>query len=202
MSAPDRRSRRPSEIKVYLLHVVALFRPSTAVPAFEVHQGELGDVSGWSHDDHELLIAEGRRQLDRQIADLERTRSRCQFLFTTALGLLVVVFGTARTIAGPGSHHVLPALLLWCLSIVCMVLGLLGTAALITARKDVQIIDAARFSRTTPPVLETLALAYADAVRTGENSVATALTVQRDAVLFVVAGASAYATAWLLAAVY
>jgi hypothetical protein len=176
-------------------------RPSTAVPAFEVHADQPGDVSGWSQDDHQLLIAEGRRQLDRQIADLERIRSRCQFLFTTALALLVVVFGTVRTIAGPSSHRVLPALLLWCVSILFIVLGLLGAAALITVRKDVQIIDAARLSRTAPPVLKALALAYADAIRTGENSVATALTVQRDAVLFVVVGATAYATAWLLATI-
>jgi len=169
------------------------------VPAFEVHPGQPGDLGGWSDDDHQLLITEGRRQLDRQIADLERIRSRCQFLFTTALGFLVVVFGTVRTIAGPGSHRVLPALLLWCGAVVCIVVGLLGAAALITTRKDLQIVDAAVLSRTAPPVLAQLALAYADAVRTGENSVATALTVQRDAVLLMTVGAFIYATAWLLA---
>jgi hypothetical protein len=195
----ERPSRRPPEFKVYLLHVAALFRPSTAVPAFDVHPGQPGDLSGWSDDDHQLLITEGRRQLDRQIADLERIRSRCQFLFTTALGLLVVVFGTVRTFAGSGSHHVLPALLLWCGAVVCIVVGLLGTAALITTRKDLQIVDAAVLSRTEPPVLAQLALAYTDAVRTGENSVATALTVQRDAVLLMTVGAFIYATAWLLA---
>jgi hypothetical protein len=165
------------------------------VPAFEVHPVQPGDLDGWSDDDHQLLIAEGRRQL----ADLERIRSRCQFLFTTALGLLVVVFGTVRTIAGPGSHRVLPALLLWSASIVCIVVGLLGAAALITTRKDLKIVDAAILSQTAPPVLAQLALVCADVVRTGGNSVATALTVQRDAVLFMVAGASVYATAWLLA---
>jgi hypothetical protein len=201
MSTPERYSWRPSEIKVYLLHVVALFRPSTDVPAFEVHQGQVGDISGWSRDDHEMLIAEGRRQLDRQIADLERIRSRCQFLFTTVLGLLVLVFGTVRTIGGPESHRVLLALLFWCVSIICLVLGLLGTAALITARKDVQIIDTARLSQTAPPVFKALAPAYANAVHTGENSVATSVTVQRDAVLLMVAGALAYASAWLLAVI-
>jgi hypothetical protein len=135
MSAVDRPSGSAAEAKVYLLHVAALFRPSTAVPAFEVHPIQPGDLSGWSCDEHELLIAEGRRQLDRQIGSLERIRSRCQFLFTTAFGLLLVFFGTVRAIAGPGSHRVALALFLWCGSIVCIVLGLLGAAALITALK-------------------------------------------------------------------
>ena len=34
MSTVDRPSRWASEAKVYLLHVAALFRPSTAVPVF------------------------------------------------------------------------------------------------------------------------------------------------------------------------
>ena len=199
MSAVGRPSGLASEAKVYLLHVAALFRPSTAVPAFEVHPIQPGDLTGWSYEEHELLITEGRRQLDRQIGSLERIRSRCQFLFTTAFGLLLVIFGTVRTIAGPGSHRVVLALLLWCGSIICIVLGLFGAAALITTRKDLKIVDTAVLSRTTPPVLPQLAVAYADAVRTGENSVATALTLQRDVVLLVTVGSLAYGTAWLLA---
>lgn len=199
MNTKMRPVGRPSEIKVYLQHVAALFRPSIAVVAFEVHKSEPGDVSGWSDDDMELLIAEGRRQIDRQVADLERVRSRSQFLFTTVLGLLVIVFGTVHAIAGPDSHRVFLAVFLWCGSVVSILLGLLGTAALIATRKDLKIVDAAILSRVTPPVLAQLAIGYADAVRTGENSVATALTVQRDAVLLVIVGASAYMAAWLLA---
>ncbi len=199
MNTGQRPAGRPSEIKVYLLHVAALFRPSTAIVAFAVHQSEPGDVTGWPDEDQELLIAEGRRQIDRQIADLERVRSRCQFLFTTVLGLLVIVLGTVRTIAGPDSHRVFLALLLWCGSVISIILGLLGTAALITTRKDLKIVDAAILSRASPPVLAQLAIGYADAVRTGENSVATALTVQRDAVLLVIVGAFTYMAAWLLA---
>ena len=48
-------------------------------------------------------------------------------------------------------------------------------------------------------MLSQLAAGYADAVRTGENGVATALTVRRDAMLFVAVDAFMYATAWLLA---
>jgi hypothetical protein len=52
---------------------------------FDVHRAEPGDMSKWEDDDLNLLIDEGRRQLDRQGSDLEQIRGRAQFLFTTTL---------------------------------------------------------------------------------------------------------------------
>jgi hypothetical protein len=74
------------EFGIYARHVLALFWPNKQAPTIEADHNQAGDVSGWPDRDLELLVEEGRRQLDRQHEDLERIRSRAQVLL--ALGPL------------------------------------------------------------------------------------------------------------------
>ncbi|MFI6713286.1 hypothetical protein ACIBF7_43130 [Nonomuraea sp. NPDC050478] len=183
----------PSEGGVYLQYVLGLW-PGRRVPVYDVHRLEPGDMTGWQESDLTTVIDEGRRQLDRQHSDLEHIRGRAQFLFTTALGLLVVIFASVPSIVASLS---LWAFLIWFVGALGTALGLLGAAAVTVARKDIGWIDTTRLSRQQSPIHRELAAAYARAVRTGENTMATHITVLRDAVFLVVVGAVAHAVAWL-----
>ena len=183
----------PSEAMVYFRYLLGLW-PGHAVPTFEIHQAEPGNMESWSDDDAALVLQEGRRQLDRQGSDLEGIRSRVQFLFTTCLGLL------ALTLAGTKALTAIPrwwVLVLWSVSILSTIASLLGCAAVIVSRKEMGAIDSTRLSRQRSPVLPTLAASYARVVRVGENTLATHITVYRDAVLLALIGAALYGTAWL-----
>jgi hypothetical protein len=187
----------PSEATVYLGHLLGLW-PGKEVPTYKVHVTVPKDTSSWSPEELTLLVEEGRRQLDRQSSDLECIRGRAQFLFTTALGLLIIVFADAKTIV---TSNNLGPFALWCLAILLSILTLLGAASIITARKELGLIDAAKLTTTERPILPELAAAYGRCVRIGENTVATQVTVFRDAVLLLTLAGALFAGAWIWAVV-
>ena len=193
--ACDDKVRR-SEGRMYLAHFRGLW-PGAKVPSFQVHPGEPGDISGWGNEDCQALIEEGRRQLDAQRDQAEQIRGRAQFLFTTAVGLAAVSFAGKSTVFAAKSDV---PLAIWSLGLLLTTLGLLGTASVIVARKDLGSIDAALMTTNyQPPVPPKLAVGYSRQVGTGANTVATLLTVYRDAVLLVMLGAICWGAAWLAA---
>jgi hypothetical protein len=187
---------QPNEATVYLAHVLGVLMPGRKVPAFVVHTVEPVSTTNWEVVDHQLLVEEGRRQLDRQIGDLAEIRGRAQFVVTSGLALVALIFAGVRIIAnarGPA------AFILWCAAIVLALLGILGASAVIVARKEIGAIDAALMTYQTPPVLPGLAAAYARTIRAGEDTIATQITVYRDAVLMVLAAVVTYGLAWAVA---
>lgn len=182
-----------SEVGTFAVHVGALLIPGVRVPDFPAHGNEPGDVSAWKDADAEVLIEEGRRQLDQQVAQLDGIRGRAQFSFTTALALLLVVLATAKL---PGLDG-LAEFLLWCIALAMTGLAVLGSASVMVSSSDLGSIDAALVSQMKPPVKSDLAGAYSRTVRIGANSVATRLTVYRDAVWCLLVGAVFYAVTWL-----
>ena len=62
--------KRRTELGMYLRHLLGLW-PGKAVPVFAVHTTEPEDVSAWQDAEHQLLVDEGRRQLDEQRDQLE-----------------------------------------------------------------------------------------------------------------------------------
>lgn len=166
-----------------------------SVPVFVADPTTPGDRVGWSDADNRLLIEEGRRQIDRQIEDLERIRTRSAFLVTTSLGLVaaaVAVVTRAVKAGNPG------AFLVFSFGLLAVVLGLLGAASLLTAQSEIGTIHTALLSDEAPPVLDKTAKAYAKFVSIGENTVATRLTVFRDAVTLLGVGGLLEALAWFL----
>lgn len=186
-------ARAMREVVVYLAHVAALFLPGVRVRQFQVHPGGVGSLEGWGDDDFRLLVEEGRRQLDRQRTDLDRIQTRSQLLFTTAGVLLALLVSESGVV----QHHGFAVFIFWYMGLVLIVLGLLGAAALMTARGTFGMVDAALLSREAPPVLRSVARAHAEQVAAGENTVGTRLTVFRDAVMLVVVGAALQAGVWL-----
>ena len=194
MTSGDAR-QLPSEWRIYLQQLPGLW-PGKAVPVYEVHNIEPGDLHDWSDEDLTILVEEGRRQISRQSEDLERVRGRAQFLFITTLGLLSLLLAAVGDIASVDSPW---AFLIWSFGVLTVAFSLLGAVAVVVANKEVGIIDTARLSRQHNPILPELAAAYARVVRKGENTNATQITVYRDAVLLVLVGATLSGMAWFVA---
>jgi hypothetical protein len=185
-------SKTIEEAAVYVRHVCALFIPGVDPGEHVAHAVEPDALVDWCSDEHRLLIEEGRRQVDRQRAELERVQARGQLLFTTAAALLTVFLSQTRGLAG------LVVVILWVVGLLLLVAGLLGAAALMSVRARFGGIDAALLSHQAAGSVEAgLAAAYSRAVRTGENTAATRITVFRDAVALVLIGAVLQTVIWL-----
>jgi hypothetical protein len=165
------------------MHVVSLVAPGQDVPVFLADQMLPQGVDGWDDDDLQLLIEEGRRQVDRQQSDLGQIRARAQWLFTVGVAALVALGGGFASV-----HPPLGLALMWLVGMVLLVYGVGGAAAIVTVKADFSVIHAAVLSAADPPVRRALASAYARMMPTGENTVATRLTVLRQAVVFCLAG--------------
>jgi hypothetical protein len=187
-----KRAAWKTELILYSYHVLAVFRPGVRVPVHEAHPTPPADTSGWSETGQRLLLEEGRRQLDRQQSDLKDIRGRAQALLTTTLAFGAVVTATLDPIAAAG----LLAFVIWVLAATATLLCLLGTAAIVTARAEFAGVDTALLTHSEGDVLAALAAGHADAVRVGENTIATRLTVLRDAVLMLLLAAALMAAAW------
>ncbi len=182
--------------QVYLAHVLALVRPGVEVPSFSAHQIQARPLTGWGNDELQLMIDEGRRQSDRQLADLEQIRGRAQWLFTIGVPIvteIVTVF--AAFDKGDSGWWVV----LWLVSLLAAGYGVVGAAAIMTIRADFDVIDSAVLSGYQPPVLNKLADDYAGMLGTGENTVATRLTVYRQSVVWLIIGGYGALITWLAA---
>jgi hypothetical protein len=179
------------EFRAYLLQVRGLW-PGVLVPSLIVHQIDVGSLDGWTEDDCTLLIEQAREQLNRQRIDMEAIRQRAQFLFTTCLGTL----GLAGLAVAQMSVSLI-WFLLGAVGTVLIVGSLLGAAGVVVARKDLGIVDSVLLSKVGSPIRWVLAKALAESVQIGENTVATLITVYRDAVLLLLAGVLALGTAFL-----
>lgn len=184
-------SGRLAELRAYLAYCAALFRPGVAVPVFQQPAPFVADLTVLPDADLTLIIEEGRRQLDRQYADLERTRGRAGTALTVALGTLAALAGLAPTaVSGP-----LPCRILWVLSAVLVLFGVAGTAAVLTAQARLGAVYTDVFAADDPS-RHGLARLYAEVSGIGEVTIAARVTVLRDATLVLVLGAVLLAFAW------
>lgn len=182
--------------RVYGTYVLGIARPGREVPVDQTapELPEAGIMSGWTDEDYTHLVEEGRRQIDRQIGDLNELRGRAQLLLTVTLGLIALEIAVFRA-AG------------WWLPYGLAVVGLLtttygaaGAVALLVVRTDLDVISAtvlATYDRP-PAVLEQLAIDYADMVHIGENTVATRVNLFRLAVIWVLVGGAATGISYLI----
>lgn len=175
------------ELVVYGQHVTAMFRPGAIGSTHPADRNKPGDLAGWSSDDRELLVEEGRRQLDRQGNEIERIRTRAQVLFAIAIALLGGAGGLAGKVDSVGS------IVLWGVWGAAIVVGAwatLGAAAVVTVAAQIETIHATVLSRSQSPVEPRLASDYAVAVVAGENALAVRLTNFRWSVSFLLISAA------------
>jgi hypothetical protein len=186
---------RRAEARVFLWHLRALIVPGCDVPVFDVHPRiGLNAPKGWNDDDFQLLIEGGRRQVDRQRADLTHIRTQAQFLFTTTVAVLLVLLAGLHRIARSES---IATMVLWGLGVAASVAGLLGAGAVMVAKGQFGIINASLVPGLQSPVRRGLALSYSRIVALGENTVATRQTVLRDAAALVTLGGVVHAIVWI-----
>ncbi|MDP9347178.1 MAG: hypothetical protein M3P44_15995 [Actinomycetota bacterium] len=170
--------------RIYFQHVAGVVVPGLDVPVHNADRLTPGPIDDWDDDELELLIEEGRRQSDRQQDQLEQIRGRAQWLFTVGVAVLAALGGAL----GAGQHRAV-GLALW--SIVALTLlayGIGGATAILVAKADFKMIHTAVLSRLKRPIDRELASAYARMMSMGEDTVATRLTVFRQAVVFCLMG--------------
>ncbi|MFL0358867.1 hypothetical protein [Curtobacterium flaccumfaciens] len=193
MPSADGSPSNPHELRLLLNHISGLWPGRTTI-TLDIDRTQPGDLFGWTREELELLISQGAQQLARQREDLERVRQRAQFTFTTALGAIVLIFLPVSVLfATPVGA------LLWFASAACLATGLLGSASVVVARKELPLMHAGLLSRSGPhEVRLRLAQAYASDLPRGENTVATEITVFRSSVFAMLLALSglALATAW------
>jgi hypothetical protein len=179
--------------RVYAVHVLGLIAPGLEIPVLKAHQVPSQPIDDWSDEDLQHMVEEGRRQLDRQLSDLTLIRSRAQWLFTVGAAIIAAVAGAFGRVEPTGW-----LLALWLFALALLAYGVAGAAAILTVRADFKTIDTAVLSASDPPVLRALALSYSRMLGTGENTVATRLTVLWQAVVFIILGGYLDLIAYLL----
>lgn len=183
---------RFAEARVYGWYVLALLRPGVEVPTFGEPGAFTADVERFTPDDLKIIVEEGRRQIDRQLADLEKNRARAATLLTIGLAELAVLAASANRVFPLG----VPARVVWAISALLVVLTIGGAASLLTSRADFGRLETRQLAVGPMPVLREAAFGYADAVGLGEETVRTRITVLRDGVLLAVMAALLYAVIW------
>lgn len=179
-------------IGAYVQYVSLLFRPGATAPVFSSAQIEPGEMTGWSDDELQIMVDEGRRELDALETQLTEIRGRAQAVLTIAIALVGVLAGIAGT-----AHHHCGWFALWIVGVVGIVLSALGSAAIITVKADMSIVHTAVLSTYDTPVLKRLAGDYAGMTRQGQNTVATRLTLLWLAVLTLLIGGALGFCSWI-----
>jgi hypothetical protein len=178
---------------LYVGYVVSLVLPGVELPLYKSHQIKPASLDDWPEEDLDLMIDEGRRQADRQMTDFDRIGGRAQWLFT--IGTALVVTGATRFVVhgGSGFHFAL-----WVAALALLTLGVGGSAALMATRADFNQIDTAVFSAYADPRKHALASAYSRMLGLGENTLATRITIFRQAVVYVIVGGYVTLIAYLV----
>ncbi len=186
---------RFAEARLYITYVAALFRPGIGLPTFgEPVEFHPSPDYAYNDDDLKVIVEEGRRQVDRQLSDLEGIRSRAGTLLTLSLAEIGVLSASASRVFSHGALIITA----WTLSLILAILAAGGAASIVTSRADFGRINTQSLARVSSPVLRRAAIGYARAVGQGEETIRTRITVFRDSVLLVVLAGILYALVWPL----
>jgi hypothetical protein len=113
------------------------------------------------------------------------------------IALLVVVASTLRTIhAEKGTALRWAGYSFWVVALGCVLLGVLGSAALLAAKATFGSILPTLVTTMDPPITRDLARAYAAQFVIGEDTLNTRLTIQWWSVFFLAVGGIAFAALW------
>lgn len=176
----------------YLRYVVLLFRPGTEAQIVESARMQPGDMAAWSDDELQIMVDEGRREVDALDRQLTEIRARAQAVLTVAIALVAVLAGIAGT-----AHERCGSFALWGMGVAGVVLSALGSASIITVQAKMETVHTAVLSTYPPPILNALAKDYAAMTRQGQNTVATRLTLLWLAVLTLLVGGALGFASWI-----
>lgn len=182
------------ELKLYFRFVLSLLSPGNPMRPPSTY-GDLkpSAIDDWSEDEVELLLVEGRRQLDSLAVGLEQIRSRGQYVFTIALALLVAVgAGGGRFVENLG------LLFIWFTGATFILLAFLGAAATYAATGVVSAVDVVLLTSVKPHtnITRDVAASYPRSVMTTADTVRMRFSLLRDAIWFLAVGALIEVVAW------
>ena len=180
------------EWKLYLAQFPGLWagRP---VPISNIQREELGDISGATEPELQLIIEIARRQLDALSEQLEQIRQRAQFLFSTLLLLIGAAAALLPTIATKGG---IGPFIIWAVSFGVLIAAVLGTSGIVVNSKVMGAVDSGWITRQDRPWLTASAQDHLDAVEPSWRTVATHVTLLRDSALLTILGVIGIAAAW------
>ena len=186
-------------IILYFSHCLALFIPGSTPRFADLPQTtEHSDLSNWDPEELELLIEQGKYQLDRQRNQLRDLQNRSQFLLTTALGaLLFAVNRLSDTLLSESSNIIAWTSVLLIISALSLFIGALGVASNIGTKNLLGAINIKLLSNVEPPRKLAMARAYIHCVIPGENTLATRFAIFWMAIMFVLIGTLLLAIAWV-----
>lgn len=197
-----RSKKEPTGIKLsiilYVNHCLALIRPGTTPRVAKYAQAtEHSDLASWDHDDLELLIEQGKYQLERQQNQLRDLQARSQFLLTTALGAILFAVNRLSDILQSESNNATIWTILLIFAVLFLFIGALGVASNIVTKNLLGTIDITRLSNVESPRKLVLAQAYLKYVIPGENTLTTRSVIFGIATMFLLIGTLLLAIAWV-----
>lgn len=156
------------------------------------------DMTSFDDADLQLVVDEGRRQLDNQTGAFQHVQGRAQSLLTVCLAVLAFATGAIGRLQRICGVRFVVALIVFVLAVCLVIVGLALAAAVIVVRADFEQTDTTQVTGFKAPILRTVAADYANVVRIGEITVAARVTVFRMATRYSVWGAVLTASVYAL----
>ncbi len=188
---------RSSELPTTPAFLLALVFGGQVTPTL-TNPNSPGEMDDYDVDDTQLIVDEGRRQLDNATSKFEHVQARAQTLLTVSLVALAFTTGGIARLADVSGPRFVIALVIATGATVLAVIGLGLAAAVIVVRADFEQIDTTRISNLEPPIRPAVARDYASSVRRGEITVAARVTAFRMATRYTVWGALLTAVVYLV----
>jgi hypothetical protein len=189
---------KKTDTTLTLAFILALLFGGSVKPSEPLNKNQPQDVEAIRDDALDVIIDEGRRQIDAQAERFRHVTDRAQTLLTVSLvavAFAASIFG--RLQHADGGLRVV-ATLLWSLGGVLLLIGVATAAATVVVRAEFDSIDATQMTHWMEPAIRKLAGEYSEAVILGETTVAARVTVFRQATRFVGWGVIIVAIALLL----
>jgi hypothetical protein len=183
------------ELRLYAQFVMALLVPGRCPPVPDLYGIDPGSLDEWADEHLDLIIDEGRRELDAAAGALSELRSRGQVLFTVLLALIAFAVG-GRVLGSVKGSAIFFAI--WWIGIVVTSIGALGAAAVFAVTAQMGAVDTVRLSlESAAEVKRSIAIAYPKAVKQSKITNMARFTVLRDATWFAVLGTILVLGAWV-----
>ena len=190
-------SKKFRDLTLYLRFIIALFSANKVKLEPEFSSGS---IAGWPLESLQFIIDEGRRQLDDQMETLNRILVRAQILLTTLLALIGFASSMATRLLDKTKSHSIHGwvVVLIVVSIFCLLMALLGSAALVAVKKSYDVINIVVISKWQNFSFEKVAQDFVDSIDNGNVTNNSNLTIFSRAVRFTMFGVLGMISAFLL----